>query len=115
MTDVSAPADPEPTPSESPAPSTESPPPSDAPSPEAPTPPSTVPDAVAQRVVAGIDSSVEQGNRVVVTDPITRTNPLEPIIAKVEDHFSNAAHIVDDLRALAAELETLLNTLKAGL
>src|SRR5579872_3289063 len=46
-----------------------------------PTPgvPSTVPDAVAQRVVAGIDSSKEQGNRVIVTDPITRENPLEPI------------------------------------
>jgi hypothetical protein len=74
-----------------------------------------VPDSVVQRVVAGIDPTVEQGNRVVVTDPVTRTNPLEPIITRIEDHFGNSAHIVADLRALADELETLLNSLKAGL
>ena len=94
----------------------------DAPAPSTTPVPSTTtevgtnsPEAVAQRVVTTIDPTVEQGNRVTLIDPITRTNPIEPIVTRVEDHFSNAGHIVDDLRALASELESLLNSLKAGL
>lgn len=96
------------TPSESTVPSTESPAPSQSDSP-------TSAPSVPGRVVAAIDPSVEQGNRVTQVSEITRTDPLVDIKAKIVGHYDNASHIIADLQALADELETLLNTLRLGL
>lgn len=107
MTDVtstpadSASADPAQTPSESAAPSTASPSPSDA---------GRVP-----RYVVGLDSSVTQGNRVTLTTPNLETDPIGDLKAKIVDHFDSASHVVADLRALADEIESLLNKVRTGI
>lgn len=95
-----------------------------SPSPLAPEPVITQDDAGAEppvglpgreaKPIATIDASVTQGNRVTTAEALNPESPLKRLLDKVEEHFGLGTNVVNDLRAVADELEALLNRLKVG-
>lgn len=75
------------------------------PTPAVPTPPAA----------AGIDSTVQQGNRVASVAAQTPESPVALLTAKITSHFDAVVPYISTIRATLDAIETELNKLRTGL
>lgn len=62
-----------------------------------------------------IDSSIQQGNRVVTQAQVAPENPVHALEEKIRSHFDAVTPLVAEVRRAADELEAYLNKLRVGL
>lgn len=62
-----------------------------------------------------VDSSVQQGNRLVPAASLVPESPLGLLTNKIKAHWAEGTTVVADLRAAADKLEAELNKLRVGL